>query len=141
MKKAFEATMQLAYDRDYENVSFDEVGVDFGHFQSMFRKITEGDFSEAKLGRWLGYLQGVLVANQCLTLEECKALNAQYADDWTHLHLGRGTRYKVIGEARAQCNDVPVKDGDMLVLYRGEDGIYSVRPPEEFNDGRFEALV
>lgn len=30
-----------------------------------------------------------------------------------------------------------IKDNDMLVLYRGDDGNYSVRPHHEFHDGRF----
>lgn len=56
---------------------------------------------------------------------------------YTHRHVKRGTRYVVVGEARAQCSTVPIQDGDMLTLYRGEDGVYGVRPPVEFNDGRF----
>lgn len=31
-----------------------------------------------------------------------------------------------------------VKDGDMMVLYRGDDGVMSVRHPLEFHDGRFK---
>lgn len=56
---------------------------------------------------------------------------------YTHRHVKRGTRYHVIGQARAQCSTTPIRDGDMLTLYQGEDGVYSVRPPAEFSDGRF----
>lgn len=28
-------------------------------------------------------------------------------------------------------------DGEFLVLYRGDDGVFSVRHPNEFHDGRF----
>lgn len=35
---------------------------------------TEG-FSEAKLGRWLGWIQGVACAKGWLTLEDCKRIN------------------------------------------------------------------
>lgn len=51
-------------------------------------------------------------------------------------HKKRGSNYVVVGEARLQFS-APLADGDMLVLYRGEDGVYSVRHPQEFNDGRF----
>lgn len=61
-------------------------------------------------------------------------------DGYTHKHLKRGTRYKVIGQARLQCSTMPPQDGDMLTLYQGEDGIYSVRHPAEFGDGRFVEL-
>lgn len=56
-------------------------------------------------------------------------------------HKKRGSNYTVIGEARLQCsNKLPV-DGDMLVLYRGDDGVYSVRDPDEFDDGRFVEIT
>lgn len=140
MLKAMEETLSFALQRGYDNISFDEVGVDFDHLASMYQRASNEKFSDAKLGRWLGYIQGVLVANQCGNLEEFKALNRKYADDWTHLHLKRGTRYKVVGQARAQCSTMPIQDGDMLTLYVGEDGVYSVRHPAEFGDGRFQEL-
>ena len=58
----------------------------------------------------------------------------------THRHLKRGTTYRVLGEARAQCSTRPIVDGEMLVLYRGEDGVASVRVRDEFEDGRFEEI-
>lgn len=81
MRHAMRETLELARSRDYDNVSFEEVGVDFDHLVSMQLRFESADppFSEAKMGRWLGYVQGVLVANGCLTLEECKQLNARYA--------------------------------------------------------------
>lgn len=142
MKAAFKETLELARQREYDNVSFEAENVDFEHLTDMYERMTQDDtMSEAKLGRWLGYMQGVLVANACITLEEAKAINGRYANDWTHLHKKRGSRYKVVGMARAQCSTIPINDGDMLTLYRGEDGVYSVRPPAEFADGRFERIV
>ncbi len=81
MREAMRATLDLARERGYGNISFDEVGVDLEHLQSMHHRMEASDepFSEGKLGRWLGYAQGVLVANQCCTLEEMKELNKAFA--------------------------------------------------------------
>lgn len=57
-------------------------------------------------------------------------------------HLKRGSNYTVVGEARLQCSSAwAINDGDMLTLYRGEDDVYSVRHPSEFNDGRFVPIT
>ncbi len=56
----------------------------------------------------------------------------------THRHRKRGTLYQLIGDAVMQCEE-EVFDNKRLTLYRGEDGKYWVRPPSEFNDGRFAA--
>lgn len=55
-------------------------------------------------------------------------------------HTKRGTNYTVVGEARLNHAEVVPTDGEMLTLYLGDDGIYSVRRPQEFNDGRFVPL-
>lgn len=58
-------------------------------------------------------------------------------------HTKRGTKYTVIGEARFNTTSKRQDlwkgpwDGDMLTLYRGDDGVFSVRDKNEFNDGRF----
>lgn len=49
------------------------------HLVSMSARMMEGGMSDAKLGRWLGYAQGVLVARGLLTLEECKEINRSFA--------------------------------------------------------------
>lgn len=149
--EAMRATLDLARERGYDDISFEEEGVNYIHLVSMYDRVNaaiiEGKpFSEARLGRWLGYIQGVLVANQCCTLEEMKQLNKAFADDNRFMHLKRGTTYEVIGQARLNTTALVVAewrgpvDGDMLTLYRGEDGVYSVRHPDEFNDGRFVKL-
>ncbi|MCW2315277.1 hypothetical protein M2322_000811 [Rhodoblastus acidophilus] len=58
------------------------------HMRDMMRRIdTNSDatapngFSEAKLGRWLGWLQGVACGLGVLTLEEAKAINMRWAGD------------------------------------------------------------
>lgn len=141
MVAAVGATLGFAYANGYYDISFDEAGVDFNHLKSMKDRIDENPkgFSEGKLGRWLGYMQGVLVANQCATLEQMKELNKRFADEkevWFHPKCGK--TYEIVGEVRLQCSTKQLSDGDMLVLYRSlEDGSYSARDPDEFHDGRF----
>lgn len=90
MLEAMRATLDLAREGDYENIAFDTVGVDFQHLQSMYDRAREASppFSEGKLGRWLGYMQGVLVANQFCSLEEMKELNRAFADTYTDARGG-----------------------------------------------------
>lgn len=85
MVGAFKDTLALASQREYETASFAEHGVNYDHLLSMYHRIRQEpwNFSEAKLGRWLGYAQGVLVANDCLTLDECKTINKRHAGDPT----------------------------------------------------------
>lgn len=69
----------------------------------------------------------------------------------THRHKKRGTEYVLIGIGKMQTNDwcwirgareiVPV-DMDEVAIYRSvDDASLWVRPREEFEDGRFEALT
>ncbi len=52
-------------------------------------------------------------------------------------HLKRGTTYEEIGRARLQAS-YPPNEGDVLVIYRGDDGKLWAREENEFLDGRFE---
>jgi hypothetical protein len=58
-------------------------GVSCQHINSMFVRAYEmtqaGTMSEAKLGRWLGYAQGVLVAQGHITLDQAKEINKEFA--------------------------------------------------------------
>lgn len=51
-------------------------------------------------------------------------------------HVKRGTTYDVIGNAEVQATS-PVREGDVVVVYRGKDGKFWARPEPEFVDGRF----
>lgn len=67
-------------------------------------------------------------------------------------HKVRGTTYEVLGEAEVQIStslysDINpstrrlIHEGSKLVIYRAEhDGKLWARFPDEFGDGRFEAL-
>lgn len=56
-------------------------GCDYWHLQDMMERAQSGDFSEAKLGRWLGWMQCAVVAAQIgLTLEDMKEINRHHAD-------------------------------------------------------------
>lgn len=82
MIKAIEDTLDEAKARRYGERDFGDEGVSFEHLVSMLERIQENPelFSEGKIGRWLGYIQGVLVANGCLTLDEVKRINRNRRD-------------------------------------------------------------
>lgn len=63
----------------------EEEGCDFDHFVDMHNRILAADhngtpFSEAKLGRWLGWIQGAASACGFLTLDEAKHINQRWSD-------------------------------------------------------------
>lgn len=81
MIAAFEDTLELALGRDFDLYSV-PLDTDAKHLQSMLDRIrmNPAEFSPAKLGRWLGYAQGVLVALNVVTLDEMKEINRRHAD-------------------------------------------------------------
>jgi hypothetical protein len=59
------------------------------------------------------------------------------ADQPMVLHAKRRSHYLVYGPARVQAES-PLQDNDLVTLYRSiDDGSWFVRPPAEFEDGRF----
>lgn len=81
--EAMEETMRLAKERGYDTVEMKIPNTDYAHLMSMLERMQagqkDGSFSEAKLSRWLGYAQGVLVANDVLSLNELKEINKSFS--------------------------------------------------------------
>jgi hypothetical protein len=148
--EAFRETLARCEDR-WPVPMFGETSIE--HMRDMLRRMeTNSDatapngFSEAKLGRWLGYLQGVAVGLDAMTLEECKNINKKWAGDaptqkWrpTHRHVKRGSSYRKIGTALLQSSG-PIGEACSLVIYQAENGRLWARPEGEFDDGRFQEL-
>ena len=57
-------------------------GCSLAHFEDMLCRVeaNPSGFSESKLGRWLGWMQGAMTAIGALTLEEAKGINKRWAD-------------------------------------------------------------
>lgn len=56
-------------------------------------------------------------------------------------HRKRGTTYYEIGTAELQLSTGnPLREGAVLVIYKGSQGELWARPHEEFHDGRFEHI-
>lgn len=71
------------------------------------------------------------------------------AEKPTHRHKKRGSKYVLIGYGKMQCDwweitgagtRYPVDMREVAIYRSIEDGSLWVRPREEFEDGRFEAL-
>lgn len=59
----------------------------------------------------------------------------------THVHVKRGSAYRVIDDnARLQASG-RLDDNEVMVIYEGEDGARWVRANYEFFDGRFEPVA
>lgn len=75
--QAFEKTMELAEERGYPGISFDNPLVEHEHLIEMMHEVAEIN-DEWKANRWLGFAQGVLVANDMATVEELKRINKEW---------------------------------------------------------------
>jgi len=85
MREAFQSTIELAQAAGMEKM--DTIAVDgslsFAHLMEMRDRIAQNTppFSEAKLGRWLGWAQAAVVAAGCGTLQDMKNINMRWSDD------------------------------------------------------------
>lgn len=55
-------------------------------------------------------------------------------------HVKRGSTYTVIAHGKIQT-DRPLRDYAEVTVYRGDDGLFWVRPIDEMEDGRFEPVA
>jgi hypothetical protein len=83
--EAFKETLEFVRGKwqawDTLLLTFIHEHLSFAHHEDMLRRILENPeaFSEAKFGRWLGWLQGVAAAHNFITLDQCKAINKRWA--------------------------------------------------------------
>ena len=79
--EAFVDTLTLAQERGMADCDFEVESVNYWHLQDMLEQIkTEPErFSEAKLGRWLGWAQCAVVAGMYATLDEMKQINQRHS--------------------------------------------------------------
>lgn len=76
---AFRATIRIAEQSGMPELPGSDLGLH--HLRSMLEVVNSKEFSEGKLGRWLGWAQCALVAaNVGVTLDDMKALNARHLD-------------------------------------------------------------
>lgn len=75
---ALRDTVTLAETRGMPDWPGTTLGLE--HLRSMLARVESGEFSEAKLGRWLGWAQCAVVAAAIgITLDDMKAINLAHA--------------------------------------------------------------
>jgi hypothetical protein len=79
---------------------------------------------------------GQLAEDAIKEIEHLRSLVGQHR--WRHKK--RRTTYTEVGRAELQSS-MPLDEGDIMVVYRGDDGKLWVRPADEFDDGRFEEVT
>lgn len=78
---AMRETLTRAQERGMDDIQGFADGCDYWHLQGMVERARAGEFSDAKLGRWLGWMQcAVVAAGIGLTLEDMKRINLSHAD-------------------------------------------------------------
>lgn len=82
MIKAFAETLELARENGMPAmIGKANRGLDYQHLTEMYNKIKAAPdvYSDAKLGRWLGWAQCAVVAAKCGTLDQMKEINRRNA--------------------------------------------------------------
>lgn len=91
--QAFRDTVALAETRGMADKRC-SAHVNLAHLRDMLATVERADplFSDAKLGRWLGWAQASVVACGCASLDEMKQINQRHAE-----------------------SDMPVREDDVLI--------------------------
>lgn len=77
-RQAFKDTLDLAEGRDMPLLEGTSYGLE--HLRDMWFRLDK-NFSDAKVGRWLGWAQCAVVMNGIATLEDMKQINLSHAED------------------------------------------------------------
>lgn len=80
---AMQETLALARIARMDNLESDIPELDFPHLWDMYQRVLQADppMSDAKIGRWLGWIQAAVVAAQIgLSLNDMKDINKRWAD-------------------------------------------------------------
>jgi len=83
MREAFRDTLSLAWQRGMHFKDEElQPELTYQHLVVMHDEFAlhPERFSDAKLGRWLGWAQAAVVAAGCATLEEMKQINFKWRD-------------------------------------------------------------
>lgn len=87
-REAFLASYALALERGFGKTPISGWGADPeyltpAHIDDMLRRWPKDNtgMSDAKQGRWLGWLQGIFCALGELSLDDCKRINMEHSDD------------------------------------------------------------
>lgn len=75
---AFECTLDTAIVEDAGGGGAPD-GTSLEHLRGMLRQMMDTNMPPDKQNRWLGWAQGVLTAQGCLSLEQCKEINAMFS--------------------------------------------------------------
>ena len=76
---AMRETLTRAQECGMADIAGFAEGCDYWHLQDMVERAQAEGFSEAKLGRWLGWMQcAVVAADLGITLDDMKQINAYH---------------------------------------------------------------
>jgi hypothetical protein len=77
--EALRETVAFAEDNLMPDLPGSSVGME--HLYEMLSTVENSHFSDAKLGRWLGWAQCAVVAAGVATLEDMKQINLKWSDE------------------------------------------------------------
>lgn len=84
---------------------------------------------------WLRCADAALAAIEASGTHDLRSIGKRWR------HKKRGTTYRIAEPVTIQC-ETPIRDAEVLVAYRADaDGTLWARRPDEFYDGRFEAVA